>query len=352
MPQTVNDFALPPLYCPLPKAVSSFTDRAEQHVLEWLDSTELGRRPHLRNRALELRGHRSAGFCLNGAEDEELFRIIACFGVWILTSDDVLEAQPDAGRAAEVAGRYLRAFTAPGYRLPNRELAGDEEVFIDAACGLAEQLRARCHPTHYNRLVHELRHYYLGALRMLASGQCETPPSEDQYLAMRMEDGAVRHIWVMMEIGRQEVVPDDEFCAPAVQAALDSAATSVILDNDLYSYRKELDEPGKVNLVTVIRDNRGVSLEEAVAEAVTIRDRTLLLFLRLHERLKQTAGPALSGVLDQIARVTRGHLEWAMETPRYRLSISPEEFPWPSAPSTTDSSPLPYPSISWWWNHL
>lgn len=347
MPHSEVTFDLPPFYCPVPGAVSPFAEAAEQHTLQWLDAVGLGL-PGLRTDALKARLHILAGIGASGAVDEEIFRSSAKFLVWLFLLDDQrIESQPELEAAAEMAGQVMRAFTSPGY-----QVAKNDDPFVVAAYDLAEQLRARCHPTHYNRFLYGLRHFFSGALRMWAACHGETPPTEDRYLSLRLEDSSIFCAGALIEACGQQLIPDEELYAPAVQAALESAGLLLVLDNDLYSYRKELNDPKQANLVKTVRDNRRLPLEAALTEAVAVRDRILLLSLRLNNKLRPTASAPLQHLLEEIDRTTRGHIEWAMSAPpRYQHHVTPTDITWASAPSTAKTSPLPYPSISWWWDH-
>ncbi|WP_158886006.1 terpene synthase family protein [Amycolatopsis anabasis] len=93
---------------------------------------------------------------------------------------------------------------------------------------------------------------------------------------------------------------------PAAQAFLESADIVIALDNDIYSYRKESEEGAA--------PQPQISLEDAVAETVVVRDRISSLFLRRYDKLRPTAS----------------------EPMRYLHNLDPQ---------------IPYPNIAWWWNH-
>jgi hypothetical protein len=339
-------FDAPRFYCPVPQAATGFMDRAEQHALAWLDSYGLKAPASVLKAGL----HRLIGYITSGAVDEEAFRAVVCFTFWATIVDDAYfdGESEQLALAVEVAGQAMRVITTP-----SPEVDRTQPPYIAALQDVTGRLQALCPPQLFTRFTSELRRSFSDMLRMLAVRQRGVMPTEDQYISMRLGDCAALLSFLMIEICGRQAVPEEEASTAAFQAAMESGALIAALDNDVYSYRKELGEPGHLNLIIVIRDNRGITLQEAVAEAVAIRDRIMLFFHALHAKLMPTASPQLRMLLDQIARMPRGHIEWAQGNPRYQLGVGehgviPAE-PWADAPSTADHSPLPYPSISWWW---
>lgn len=338
-----REFEVPPFYCPRPKAVTPLMEAAQRHALEWLDSVGLSRDPALLIKTTDVRPHQIMGFAASLAHDEEAFRAAICFVAWIFLADDTFFDSREAARndPLEAAWQIVDAFEAP-------DAAGrvKEHPLITAARDAGRRLRASSTPAQYGRLVHAVRSWCMAALRMAAARRRAAPPSEDHYLAMRVDDSAYAAAWLLIEMCGREPVPDNEYHAPASLAAFKSAGLSLVLDNDLYSYRRELDEPHQLNIVTVIRDNRRIPLDQAVSEAVRVRDRVMLLFERLRTGIATTASAPLRDLLDQIAHISRGHVEWGLSAPRYGHDTAGH---WATAPSTTDPGPLPFPSLSWWW---
>jgi|SRR4051812_28478438 hypothetical protein len=98
-------------------------------------------------------------------------------------------------------------------------------------------------------------------------------------------------------------------------------------------------------------------VELPTEEANRLRDRMMLRFLELHDRLRPTAGADLATYLQDLRHGVRGNNEWGLRVPRY-LSIGhwPDEMEgtslsWADGPSDTRQGPVEgAPGIAWWWD--
>jgi hypothetical protein len=165
----------------------------------------------------------------------------------------------------------------------------------------------------------------------------------------------------MIEMCGPAPIPDEDWNAPAVRALIGCTTLLVALENDVVSYHKEKAE-GQMspNFVSILQATRGLSFDQAVTAAIETRDRLMLLFLRLRERLLPTAELPLQYLIDRLGQVIIANTEVSLCARRYNPPPAPRmaledviKTPacWAPSLSTTDTSPLPYPSISWWWDH-
>ncbi len=115
------------------------------------------------------------------------------------------------------------------------------------------------------------------------------------------------------------------------------------------------------NIVTVLANERGCGLQQAVVDAVAMRDRMMCLFLRLSDRLLPGASVELRSYLSDLGHLLRGNIEWSMRVPRYNSLGSADQPPgrtatmfpgWADQPADGSLEPLPLPAIAWWWNQL
>jgi 5-epi-alpha-selinene synthase len=74
------------------------------------------------------------------------------------------------------------------------------------------------------------------------------------------------------------------------------------------------------NLVLVLMNERGISLTEAVAQAVELHDNEVRSFLQCVEQLPSfgAADADVECYVEMLRCWIRGHLDWAHETGRYR----------------------------------
>ncbi|MEU1409092.1 hypothetical protein ABZ471_43800 [Streptomyces sp. NPDC005728] len=352
------EFTLPPFYCPLPAACSPLTEVAGAHALEWMASHGLCGAPETRDRIHDAQVHRLLGLMVPQVENEEVFLTLTCFANLVLLAEDLLfdTSHPASGLSGiiEQAGRVMRVMESPGFRA-----SAADDPYTLALVDVMRRMRAESSPARVGRLIHEMRRCFAGAIRGINALQRPGGLTEDQYLSIRLDDVAGHLTVVIIEMCGAEPLADDAWQSPAVLACLESAAMVGALDNDLFSYRKE--SVHDLNLINVVQETRGLSLQRAVDETMVVRDRVMQLFLRLREDLLVSAPRPLRYLLVQLGQALSGHVEWGLTAPRHAAAhavaaSADEAFAsatcWTDSPSSTDTRPLRYPSISWWWDQI
>lgn len=146
---------------------------------------------------------------------------------------------------------------------------------------------------------------------------------------------------------------------PALTALTDAAGFIVSADNDLFSYDKDDHlEPREVNLVNVLAHQENCSPAEAVPLAVALRDRVMVLFLRLRAQLEDGADGELGRHLAALGHYVAGSIGWQTRAPRYASPRNRYELPLPDAvlttrfadgPSVTGTEPPDLPALASWW---
>ncbi|MEV0536716.1 hypothetical protein [Kitasatospora sp. NPDC050463] len=123
----------------------------------------------------------------------------------------------------------------------------------------------------------------------------------------------------------------------------DAFADSVGLRNDIYSYRKEIDEEHEVsNAVLAVRRLLGGSLQQAVDVAYRLFEERVAEFQRIADRELGAEHAAYANVLrDWMA----GDNEWYRRTGRYRAGSSRSMFPF-RTPATPHRTPPGFAAAS------
>jgi len=197
--------------------------------------------------------------------------------------------------------------------------------------------------------------YFLANTAIAVHQARETITDLDSYVAQRIHSGAVKPTLVTLDVADGYELPTAQLERPDVAALSEMVCTIVGWDNDLMTYHKETVKGGADhNLVTVLAESRSLSAAAAVAEALAMRDRVLCLFLRLRDQIAADASTELRRYVGGLEAWIRGHLDWGIETARYRNPADPAArlYSYADRPSTTDPSPLPIPTITWWWEQL
>lgn len=97
---------------------------------------------------------------------------------------------------------------------------------------------------------------------------------------------------------------------------LRSASNLIGWANDVHTYEKEIREGEVNNLVAVLAEAEGIDLHAAVTRAIAMHDAEMRSFVARSAEL--VARPGLAGYVLMLRRWVRGHLDWALETGRYR----------------------------------
>jgi hypothetical protein len=128
-------------------------------------------------------------------------------------------------------------------------------------------------------------------------------------------------VGIHVEAALGEIV-DGIDLAPDARAAIErsgllrSASNLVGWANDVHTYEKELREGEVNNLVAVLAESDGLDLHEAVAQAIAMHDAEMRELAA--RRAEIEAVPGLAPYVLMCCRWVRGHLDWALETGRYR----------------------------------
>ncbi|GAA2276803.1 hypothetical protein GCM10010145_57140 [Streptomyces ruber] len=348
---TEADF--PPHWCPLESAVHPRVRQVEERAEAWIGDSGMCASEEERAWAVASRGTEFfARFAPDAADDERLL----AGSLWVYFGFAFDDARCDAGplssRPAQftaLAGRIQRAFEAPGADMA-------DERFAAPLQDIARRFRALGTPSQVRRFAHAQRAWLSGVSWQIGNQAVGRMPGLDEYLAMRLLASGGEPTFALLELATGQEVPEAEMQRPAVRALTELAVMVAALDNDRHSLHKEFSrDVADQNVYTVLTQHGALSLPEAVREATRLRDRMLLRFLRLYDRVRPRASAALGTYLQGLRYGMRGNIEWALRVPRYLGPDSGGEGGSPPrwAESPADSSPHApegLPSVAWWWD--
>ncbi|CAM3349769.1 hypothetical protein KIPE111705_03925 [Kibdelosporangium persicum] len=348
---TEPDFEPPLFYCPIPSAINPAVDEVECRAVAWIDHIGLYRSGRDRTRIL---GTNSAEFYARFAPTagSEGLLVAALWVYWGFAFDDAccdsgpLSADPSAFLA--MAGQLQRSMTSS---------VVPTEPFAKALHDIMTRMRAFATPTQVRRFMDAHRHWLYSVAWQIGNQAQGHMPALDEYLTMRLGSAGGPPTIALLEIANNQEVPAREMDSPAVQALTEMTQLVAALDNDLHSYRKEVQEAHTdQNIVNVLMHQERSSAAEAIRRGVEIRDRIMVRFLRLRERVLAGAGPELNRYLTDLCHAIRGNIDWAARVPRYLSNGIPSPQPITVKVTTTDEprdsspEPLALPSISRWWD--
>ncbi|MFI9504242.1 hypothetical protein [Nocardia sp. NPDC052566] len=214
------------------------------------------------------------------------------------------------------------------------------------------RLRAALSDAQFHLLMRTLESWLFNMLWETALRDRGTPPGVNEYLAMRYGSGGL-DVMVPLVCIAEEVEPYlATFGSPLVVAASEAGFLTAAIDNDRYSYFKEVAlGQRKYNLAKALQaDDPDLGFEEAWRQAIVMRDQLLALYLRLRDKALATAGPAMHGYFSGVDRSIAGNMPFCITALRYldakaanTVRVTADR----PAHAVSDRVP-PYPTVTQW----
>ncbi|MHB9755717.1 family 2 encapsulin nanocompartment cargo protein terpene cyclase [Streptomyces sp. BYX5S] len=172
-----------------------------------------------------------------------------------------------------------------------------------------------------DRYRHDMARLHMGYLAEAAWAEQDHVPEVWEYLAMRQFNNFRPCPTITDTVGGYEL-PADLHARPAMQKVIALAGNATTIVNDLYSYMKELDAPGRhLNLPVVIAEREDLSNREAYLKSVEVHNDLMRAFE------KEAAALAAACPLPSVQRFLRGVAAWVdgnhhwHRTNTYRYSL-------------------------------
>ncbi|MFI0909215.1 terpene synthase family protein [Streptomyces abikoensis] len=298
---------------------------AEKAAVHWAHEYGLDRTPAAVQRLTDMQcGMFSALWCPRS--DREGAVILAKWIIWLFLWDDIFDDGPlgrDPAAFADALDQVDRAVVDSPGRL-------DDTLTFPLARALADLWRDfhACASDNVRRRFPVSFRMYLRAMAAETRNRAaEAVPDLDSYLRLRRVCGATRSSIDMIE-GLQGVdVPD--MLRHSLYGELRAFASELWLwSNDTFTVRKDLHYRNPHNLVLVLRETRGLSLQDAADQAGHMVEQRLRDFVRVAERLRELVDlpedphcrakePVLRGV-QMLEEGISGYFRWQETTLRYR----------------------------------
>jgi hypothetical protein len=343
----------PPIYLPFePAVINPCAEAVERATIAWADRVGLCGDDAHRNRKYALTGTMMCALYFPEAPEDRL-QSMSNYSAWGFLFDDVTEKCPIGQRTRDLSHLVARLIRVA--QAPSSALLGDDALETCLADAIRE-LRRCFDPTQMRWFVDSFRTWMVGFLWETSVRERGAPLTLNDYLIQRYgcagaENAVVMATMVVTDHG--DDLPASEVSSPVVCAATEALLMTGALDNERYSYAMAtLEQNHQTNLFEMIRSqNPGMSFDDAVVEAIALRDRIMSLYVRLREQIWPRASHWLRRYLRGIEHLVNGNVTFGQKCVRYinPHTTSPTRSVTPSDPST---EPLPLPSIAWWWDHL
>ena len=335
-------FVTPELDYPFAPAVSEHIEVLDGEISDWARSMGL----LSTERAYRLFGAAGLGRLVARTHPDsslEDLRLISGWYAWLFLQDDVRDDSGVGRRPGELSAldeRFIEVLEG------GADLGAGEDPLVGALYDLRERLQERLRgrlragevsPVGMRRFIRAFRQHLDATLWEASNRARGRVPDTEIYIRMRPLTGGLSIVTELVELLEGTYLPVEVREDPVVARLTEASHNIVCWANDILSLDKELGCGEVNNLVLVLRESDGLTLQHAVDRAAEMHDAEVRVFAGL-QRTLPSFGPAVDENLNRYtstlrARI-RGVLDWSRESGRYRGTV--EEVPGsPARGSTT-----------------
>ncbi|MGI5328137.1 family 2 encapsulin nanocompartment cargo protein terpene cyclase [Actinomadura nitritigenes] len=319
-----GDGSFPPLYCPLTARIDD--DLAlvvNDRLVEWAEEVgiyadQLGKFRDTGFGRLAVLGHPET-------DDVDALLLAAKMNAAWWACDDYYADESDLGATpTELPPRLALVMSAmdpppdAGKYTAQVEEAVESDPVLVALRSAAGHLRRRGTPSQVMRICNTTFQMYVSWTAYAAWRYLGTPPPVWRYLAARQHDSFYTSKTLIDVVGGYQL-DGDLFYEPRVHRAVMQAGTASVLVNDLHSAEKEAaDDLPDCNVVLLIAEEEGCTLQEAVERTVALHNDFVRGFEASQRELASVASAELQRFLLGVQSWMAGCLEWHGASDRYK----------------------------------
>ncbi|MDY4300632.1 terpene synthase [Pseudomonas salmasensis] len=345
---------LPNINCPLPYRIYPESEKLEEGTISWMDKWHLYSDDKHRQRLASVGCGRLAALMYPYAANADVAQIMSDYVLWAFSFDD---EYCDEGLMSEHPALSITAMLQMQRSIESPETpAYPENNFAMALRDLRLRLDKYTTRLHISRFVNAQRGYFMVEIGKLVNPQ---PTISDSALLRLCSGGGMvfptfGHISTLVNISQLDM-EDRRLCAMTEMAAM-----LIVWESDFFSYGKELvrDPEGRQhNIVSLIQQRTGITHEQALAKAFSMRDNIAGLYMRMRDYLLAHASPEIKAYVQSLDCYWRGGLEWIIENPRYRYMNGIDGPTAYDGGALTEALPdncrekVDISSIFWWWHY-
>lgn len=307
---------------------------AEQRNIDWVlrFCPGLAHEPAKLDRLRKTRFARLAAFTYPRVGADEL-TLLCDWITWLFVHDDCWCDDSDVDEQTLTLLHMRVLSTLRGEFTPTP----DDTALLHMAAELGPRMMQWADQTWMNQFIADFDAYLQSTRWEAQNRRLGLTPPLAAYVKMRCFTGAVDIVADCIELCEHITFPAALRQHTAMSCLRLMANNCVCWANDIFSLDKELLEHNAHNLVFVLRRERGLTLAQALEQAVAMHDAELRAFewsaARLpefSEEFRQQFGAegeaAVTTYVSGLRSWVRGNLAWSWETPRYKGCLSMRGF--------------------------
>lgn len=335
-------FTIPPFYIgPIRGAAPRETDQATARGAAWMSHMGIDA-PQVA--AAEI--GRLVALTAPGTLPERLQPVVD-LNLWYHAFDDYGDVSAPAQLAA-YEDRVVRLV----HILDSPEASTLDDPFARALGDVRRRIASFATPAQLTEWVSGVQNYLMYELWEKNNRACGRTPDLEDYTTYCVQGRAARPSMSLLGPLAGFEAPTGH---PDLRALTQISCLIATWDNDIYSWPKERFEPDhQHNLLNVLAHAEGTSPRTTLHQAVAMRDRTMVLFLRLSERVTTCGPPGAARYAEALGSWLRGQIEWAMTSLRFADPRFGAVMPtaWAARPTDAADEPLAIRPVAWWWTRM
>jgi len=315
----------PALYCPFPTRLNPLVEQADAHTTYW------ARAFHLINTNEVMDHYRQQRFTWMVARmfpnaNLEALCIAADLNTLLFVLDDQYDeatADTEAVRKKENFEMFLEQVRRilVLHEIKTLEKHGPS---LAAISDFWERICRLSTAAWQNRFAESMKRAFVANLWRIELVRQNRMPAVAEYMQFRQEFGGANFFADLVEIMENIHLPEEVRWHTTVQTLITLCSDTICYANDLFSYRKELQQGDEMNLVMLLKNHEHLTLEDAVFKATQIHDDKVKEFIRLAAQLpvfEDAVNKELLRFVNALATMMRGNIDWSWtDTARYRMA--------------------------------
>lgn len=308
---------LPQLHCPFPPAIHSHADAIHENTVKWLYGFQVFQKEAAYQKFYTTYiGQLAARFHPNTSQ--EILQLISDWYAWMFLRDDQRDESKlgrDPVQLSAMNSKYLEV-------LSGAAPAVEEDPLAYALWDLRERLQAKAPTgTWMRRFVRSVRDHFDSTVWEASNRLEGLTPNLEAYTRMRPITGGMEVDTQFIGLAEHAHLPPEVRQHHNVRSLVEASHKVVCWANDIISLEKEVRRGDVHNLVLVLQQDLGLSLQEAVDRAAGMYNAEIQAFIELEPQLP-SFGEAIDANLRTFVSVLRtrmrGNLDWSLESGRYQ----------------------------------
>ena len=352
--------SVPPFYCPIAARSHPDADRLDAAAADWIRAFGLyadeGHRAALTASRI---GRLVALTAPRGLPDR--MQAVADLNGWYHALDDYWGDARLGGRTlsavADLVARLTHELESPRPAESAPVIAAlqpVEERFVLALRDVAQRVAAVATSAQLDDWLRGVQTYLSYELWEAVGRHAGRTPDLELYAVHCISGRAARPSMVMLPIVGGYEVPLAEARSEVIRALTQMACLIACWDNDTYSLAKETASRAgnEYNLLKVLAAPSRRDPRECLREAMRMRDRVMLRFLRLREDAARVLSPAGRRYAEDLGLWIAGQIAWGTTSVRFADPSFEVVMPADVAahPAVEDGEPLAIEALRWWWH--